>query len=121
MTPGLPFLLSVHRLTKRYGKTLILAGVDFDLQPGEILGIIGPNGAGKTPLMECLVGLLPVDEGEVFFHGAPMPIMRRREAMFYLPDGITPWSDQPVYLVRDQRPVCPHHSAPSARGHASRS
>jgi len=37
MTPGLPFLLSVHGLTKRYGNTLILAGVDFDLQPGEMV------------------------------------------------------------------------------------
>lgn len=85
MTPGLPFLLSVHGLTKRYGKTLILAGVDFDLQPREILGIIGPNGAGNTTLMECLVGLLPVNEGAVSFHGAPLPIMHWREATFYLP------------------------------------
>ena len=75
MISGLPFLLSVHGLTKRHGNTLILAGVDFDLQPGEILGIIGPNGAGNTTLMECLVGLLPLNEGAVSFHGAPLPIM----------------------------------------------
>jgi ABC-type multidrug transport system ATPase subunit len=37
MISGLPFLLSVHGLTKRYGNTLILAGVDFDLQPGEMV------------------------------------------------------------------------------------
>ena len=75
MISGLPFLLSVHVLTKRHGNTLILAGVDFDLQPGEILGIIGPNGIRKSTFMECLVGLLPLNEGAVSFHGAPLPIM----------------------------------------------
>ena len=75
MISGLPFLLSVHVLTKRHGNTLILAGVDFDLQPREILGIIDPDGAGNTTLMECLVGLLPLNEGAVSFHGAPLPIM----------------------------------------------
>ena len=49
-------LLSVRGITKHYGDAVTLAGVDFDLHPGEILGIIGPNGAGKTTLMECLVG-----------------------------------------------------------------
>lgn len=35
--------------------------------------------------MECLVGLLPVNEGAVSFHGAPLPIMHWREATFYFP------------------------------------
>ncbi len=81
------------------GVAVRLAGVDFDLHPGEILGIIGPNGAGKTTLMECLVGLLAADGGSVSFGGMPVPPERRREAMFYLPDGIAPWSDQPVWRV----------------------
>lgn len=94
---GSASLLNVRGLGKRYGDAVVLAEVDFDLAPGEILGIIGPNGAGKTTLMECLVGLLPADGGEVSLGGTPLPAERRREAMFYLPDGITPWSDQPVW------------------------
>ena len=96
MTQAAP-LLSVRGMIKRYGEATVLDGVDFDLSPGEILGIIGPNGAGKTTLMECLVGLLPADGGEVSLDGTPLPAARRREAMFYLPDGIAPWSDQPVW------------------------
>ena len=92
-------LLSVRGLTKRYGRAAVLVGVDFDLSPGEIIGIIGPNGAGKTTLMECLVGLLPADGGEVRLNGKSLSLARRREAMFYLPDGIAPWSDQPVWRV----------------------
>jgi ABC-type dipeptide/oligopeptide/nickel transport system ATPase component len=68
-----------------------------DRTAGEILGIIGPNGAGKTTLMECLVGCCcrQDDDGTVFFTGfEALPVSRRREAMFFLPDGITPWSDQ---------------------------
>ena len=94
-----PPWLSVRGLAKHYGEATVLDGVDFDLSPGEILGIIGPNGAGKTTLMECLTGLLPADAGEVQLDGAPLPPARRREAMFYLPDGVAPWSDQPVWRV----------------------
>lgn len=63
MISGLPFLLSVHGLTKRHGNTLILAGVDFDLQPGEILGIIGPNGVRKSTFMEMPGRAAPVKRG----------------------------------------------------------
>ena len=92
-------LLEVRGLAKRYGDAEVLAGVDFDLRPGEILGIIGPNGAGKTTLMECLAGLLSADAGEVWVRDELLPPARRREAMFYLPDGIAPWGDQPVWRV----------------------
>lgn len=92
-------LLEVHGLAKHYGDTEVLAGVDFDLRSGEILGIIGPNGAGKTTLMECLTGLLPADTGEVRVDGKVLSPMRCKESMFYLPDGIAPWSDQRVWRV----------------------
>lgn len=51
-------------LTKTYGATKALDGVDFDLMPGRILGLIGPNGAGKTSLLKTILGLAPV-EGEL--------------------------------------------------------
>ena len=99
MTEQVPPMLTARGVAKRYGEAMTLDDVDFDLAPGEILGIIGPNGAGKTTLMECLTGFLPADGGEVRFYGEPLPPVRRREAMFYLPDGVSPWSDQPVWRV----------------------
>jgi ABC-type multidrug transport system ATPase subunit len=77
MTQAVP-LLAVRGISKRYGEATVLDDVEFDLSPGEILGIIGPNGAGKTTLMECLVDLLPADGGEVRLHGEPLPAKDRK-------------------------------------------
>src|SRR5262245_37833906 len=94
-----PRLLQVAALSKRYGEQRALADVAFDIRVGEVLGLIGPNGAGKTTLLEALAGLLPVDAGEVRWRDAPVPVRRRREAMFYLPDGLRPWEEQFTWRV----------------------
>jgi ABC-2 type transport system ATP-binding protein len=46
-----------------------LGPLDFDLEPGTVLGYIGPNGSGKTTTMQCLVGLLKADSGEMEIFG----------------------------------------------------
>jgi ABC-2 type transport system ATP-binding protein len=86
--------LHVINLTKRYGQERAIDRVTFAAGSGEILGIIGPNGAGKTTLLEAVVGLLPADSGEVFWHGEPLPSSQRRNALFYLPDGVRPYRDE---------------------------
>jgi ABC-2 type transport system ATP-binding protein len=92
-------LLRVDSITKQYADQAVLSDVTFDIQAGEILGIIGPNGAGKTTLLEAVAGLLPIDKGDVRWRGKPLPPSRRREAIFYLPDGVRPYQDQPVTWV----------------------
>ena len=92
-------LLKAQGITKRYGANTVLADAGFTVHEGEVLGLIGPNGAGKTTLFECLAGLLPTDGGSVEFRGEPLPAGRRKQALFYLPDGIRPWADQPVHWV----------------------
>ena len=87
-------LLRVHGLTKRYGGELAIDGATFSAFAGEILGVIGPNGAGKTTLMETVVGLVATDLGEVLWRDEPLPALRRRDALFYLPDGVRPYQDQ---------------------------
>jgi ABC-type multidrug transport system ATPase subunit len=89
-------VLQISSITKFYGEQPALQSVGFSLPPGEILGLIGPNGAGKTTLLEAIAGLLPVDSGEIRFNGRPVPPQRRREIIFYLPDGIRPWGDEMV-------------------------
>src|SRR5437764_10955429 len=83
-------LMRVAKLSKRYGEQRALADISFAVNAGEVLGLIGPNGAGKTTLMEAIAGLLPLDGGEVLWRGTPLPLPRRREFMFYLPDGLRP-------------------------------
>jgi ABC-2 type transport system ATP-binding protein len=88
-------LLSVRGLSKHYGPRLVLDEVSFSIRPGEVLGLIGPNGAGKTTLFECLAGMLPTDSVNLA-GGVPA---NRRDLLFYVPDGIGPWPDQPVSTV----------------------
>ena len=58
-------VIRVRGLTKSYGDIQAVAGVDFDVAPGEIFGLLGPNGAGKTTTVEILEGLRAPDDGEV--------------------------------------------------------
>jgi ABC-2 type transport system ATP-binding protein len=92
-------LLEVSGLGKSYRDQVALADISFTAARGEILGIIGPNGAGKTTLLEALAGILPADAGLVLCHGKPVPAARRRDTMFYVPDGIRPYQDQFVTQV----------------------
>lgn len=57
--------LSVDGVRKRYGAVQALAGVSFDIRPGEFFGLLGPNGAGKSTLISIVAGLIRADEGRV--------------------------------------------------------
>src|SRR3954447_11128810 len=92
-------LLQIAGLTKHFGGQFALHDVDFDLHRGEVLGLIGPNGAGKTTLLETLAGVLPADNGRITSNGEDIPQHRRRETLFYVPDGIRPYGDQYVVQV----------------------
>ncbi|WP_071673700.1 phosphonate C-P lyase system protein PhnK [Nioella nitratireducens] len=63
MTP----LLEVRNLSKFYGARIGCENVNFNLYPGEVLGIVGESGSGKSTLLNCLAGHLPSDSGEVIF------------------------------------------------------
>jgi ABC-type multidrug transport system ATPase subunit len=91
--------LRIAGLNKRYDEQRALIDVSFDVRVREVLGLIGPNGAGKTTLLETMAGIVPVDAGEVHWHGTPLSHAHRREAIFYLPDGLRPWNDQFVVRV----------------------
>jgi ABC-2 type transport system ATP-binding protein len=58
-------IISVDRIQKRYGRTVAVDDVSFDVRQGEIFGLIGPNGAGKTTTMECVEGLRSPDRGTI--------------------------------------------------------
>jgi ABC-2 type transport system ATP-binding protein len=92
-------LIDIAGLGKTYGDQAVLADIDFTVEEGEILGLIGPNGAGKTTLLEVLAGLVPAETGIVRWRGAEIAAARRREFLFYVPDGIRPYQDQYVAQV----------------------
>ena len=63
--PTEDFTLRAINLHKAFGSRVVLRGVEFELRPGELLGIIGENGAGKTTLLRILAGELRADRGRV--------------------------------------------------------
>jgi len=56
-------------------------GIDFDVEPGRIVGLLGENGSGKSTLMKVLFGMLPPDSGSIAFAGMPLAGHRPRDAM----------------------------------------
>jgi ABC-2 type transport system ATP-binding protein len=62
-------LLKLTQVTKRFGALTAVDGLSLEVQRGEIFGLLGPNGAGKTTLINCAIGLLAPDAGEVAVGG----------------------------------------------------
>jgi branched-chain amino acid transport system ATP-binding protein/urea transport system ATP-binding protein len=65
-------ILSTRALEKRFGGVRAVAGVDFDLQPGELRCLIGPNGAGKSTFFKMITGQLRPTSGEIRIAGHDM-------------------------------------------------
>ncbi|MHC5063846.1 MAG: ABC transporter ATP-binding protein [Planctomycetota bacterium] len=91
-------MLRIRGLRKSYGKLVAVDGIDLDAGAGEILALLGPNGAGKTTTVQCIVGLLDPDAGEIQVagHDLGQEPMQARRAMSYAPevarlyDALTP-------------------------------
>lgn len=62
-------ILEVSGITKRFGKTEVLKGIDFSLEKGQVLSIIGSSGSGKTTLLRCLNSLEFADSGTITVNG----------------------------------------------------
>lgn len=82
-------LLEVRGLVKFYGRRKVVDGVEFDINPGEVVGLLGPNGAGKTTSFRMTTGQVQPNGGKVIFNGqdvTPLAMhLRAREGMGYLP------------------------------------
>ena len=78
-------IYEVHGLTKRYGRTAALNGVDFAVTPGKLVGLLGPNGSGKTTLMKISAGLLQPTAGSVIIDKVPVGVFTKAVTS-YLPD-----------------------------------
>ncbi|MEN9202985.1 MAG: metal ABC transporter ATP-binding protein [Thermostichus sp. DG_1_6_bins_120] len=79
--PGLFASLVVRDLSVRYGNLRVLHRVNTEIQPGRITGILGPNGAGKSTFLKGILGLVPLEKGEVRYKGQRLG----SEQVAYLP------------------------------------
>jgi Cu-processing system ATP-binding protein len=62
-------MIEFRGITKRFGRTDVLSGVDLSVASGSVMGLIGPNGAGKTTLLKLLLGLAHPTTGEILVAG----------------------------------------------------
>jgi ABC-2 type transport system ATP-binding protein len=79
-----PPALAVSGLAKRYGAVEALAGVDLEVEEGELVGLLGPNGAGKSTLTKIACGLVRPSAGRATVCGAPAGSLPARAALGYL-------------------------------------
>ena len=82
---GPPAVQTVE-LSKRFGKTVALAGLTMTVPRGEVFGFLGPNGAGKTTAVKLLLGLLRKTSGEGRLLGKPIGDLQTRRHIGYLPE-----------------------------------
>ena len=76
-------LLEASGLHVAYGDVRAVNGVSFALEEGELVSIIGANGAGKTSILNGIMGIVPLREGQIRFRGedlTPLPAYRRARA-----------------------------------------
>ena len=73
-------LLEARAVSRSFGHVRALDRADFDISPGEVVGLIGDNGAGKSTLIKALSGSLELDEGEIYFEGRPVRLSSPRQA-----------------------------------------
>ncbi len=73
-------------LTKHYGSTVALAGLNMTVPRGEVFGFLGPNGAGKTTAVRLMLGLARASSGEGMVLGFPLGSLEARRRIGYLPE-----------------------------------
>ena len=64
-------MISATGLSKRFGSTLAVDGLSFEVRPGVVTGFLGPNGSGKSTTMRMIMGLDAPDRGRATINGRP--------------------------------------------------
>ncbi len=62
-------VIQVNAIGKQFGSQQVLSGLDWNIAPGQVVGLLGRNGAGKSTLLECMLGLRETDHGNVSIYG----------------------------------------------------
>lgn len=93
-------VLEARGIVKHFGAVKALNGVDFTVNPGEVVALIGDNGAGKSTLVNVLTGVIPHDEGEMIFDGEVVHFSSPQDAR-----------DHGIETVHQDLAIAPHLDA----------
>ncbi len=72
-------MIELRNVHKKFGKQVVLNGVDFEVREGETVALLGPSGTGKSVLLKHVIGLIRPDEGEIYVDGKDVCVLKRRE------------------------------------------
>ena len=89
--------LKLSKISKSFGPTVALDGVDLELREGEVHALIGENGAGKSTLMNVIAGSLQPDQGTMEINGQP-----------YSPSNPLDARTHGIALIHQELSLCPH-------------
>jgi ABC-type uncharacterized transport system ATPase subunit len=83
--------IQISGLTKKFGKTVAVRGLNLAVRPGQIVGLVGPNGAGKTTTLRILAGIIRPTEGSVKVNGFNMSVhpLKAKQRLGYIPERPT--------------------------------
>ncbi len=97
-------ILSLSKIEKSFGETVVLRGVDLDVAKGEFITLLGPSGCGKTTVLRIIAGLIDADSGTLSIDGADMT-------------GVVP-EKRPVNTVFQNYALFPHMTVAENVGYA---
>ncbi len=88
-------VINIQKLTKSFGSTRALRGINLTVRQGEVHGFIGPNGAGKSTTIRILLGILRKTSGQItLLDGDPWKdAVRLHRRLAYVPGDVTLWPD----------------------------
>jgi lipopolysaccharide export system ATP-binding protein len=93
--------LKASHLAKSYKARQVVRDVSLEVSTGQIVGLLGPNGAGKTTTFYMIVGLVPLDKGEIFIDQQELTLqpmhIRARKGIGYLPQESSIFRKLTVY------------------------
>ena len=83
-------MIEVKNVTKKYGSTIAVDNISFDVKDGEVVGFLGPNGAGKSTTMNMITGFIEPTEGQITINGndiSKRPKKAKKE-IGYMPENV---------------------------------
>mgnify|MGYP001157357210 FL=1 len=112
-------MIVAQNLVRRYGSTIAVDDVSFEIAQGEVVGLLGHNGSGKTTIMKMLTGFLEPTAGQITLNGLDIGEQTRlaQACIGYLPENCPVWPDMHVADYLDYQ-ACLHGLSPSERDRA---
>jgi NitT/TauT family transport system ATP-binding protein len=83
--------VTIRGLSKRFDEIAIYENFDLDIPRGELISVFGPNGCGKSTLINLIAGLIPLDAGQILFHGVRLDEIKFGYVFQNYREALFPW------------------------------